>query len=305
MSTRLVVLVALLVCIEARPASACEPVPTQLREVLPADGASGVPTNAQVRLDYYGSETTGLENVEVRPVGGTALATTIALLGNAGYPLRLLVVVHLQAALAPQTQYEVRSGSTIVSTFRTGDGADTTPPTFAGIASITTSVMDCQSSACCGPNRIAYVNLRWGAASDDFSVGMVRYNVYGIGGALVVPMTSAQVVGYHVCSGELTGSGPSGTFQAGSGGYRVRAVDLAGNEDTNDVTQDVMVTCASPDGGGDGSSSSAGGCASTTGGSPALAIPLLLALWCLRSTKTRVRRGRAGSGVIASWLSMS
>jgi hypothetical protein len=223
--------------------------PTQLGDVLPADGTTGVPTNAQVRLDYDGFETTGLQDVEVRPVGGAALTTTIALLGNAGYPLRHLVVVRLQAPLAPQTQYEVRAGSTVVSTFRTGDGADTMPPTFAGIASVTTSVTDCASSACCGPNRIAYVHMGWGGVSDDFSTATVRYNVYA-GSALVVPMTSGRAVGYQVCSGELTGAGPSGDFQVGSGGYRVRAVDLAGNEDTNNVTQDVMVSCApQPDGG--------------------------------------------------------
>lgn len=295
-------LVALLLCVEAAPASACEPPPpTRLRDALPADGAIGVPINAQVRLDYDGVETTGLQDVEVRPVGGAALATTIALFGNAGYPLRHLVVVHLQTALAPQTQYEVRAGSTVVSTFRTGDGADTTPPSFAGITSVTTSVTDCASSACCGPNRIAYVHLGWGGVSDDFSVAMVRYNVYGAGGALVAPMTSAAAVGYQLCSGELTGAGPNGNFQGGSGGYRVRAVDLAGNEDPNDVTQDVMVSCApqpdaGPDAGngngnGDSSSSPSGGCACTTaGGSPdALAIPMLLVLWCLISTKTRRR----------------
>jgi len=297
---KLVVLVALLVCVEAARASACEPPPpTQLRDVLPADGTTGVPTNAQVRLDYYGFETTGLQAVEVRPVGGAALTTTIALLGNAGYPLRQLVVVRLQAPLAPQTQYEVRAGSTVVSTFRTGDGADTMPPTFAGIASVTTSVTDCADSACCGPNRIAYVHMDWGGVSDDFGTATVRYNVYA-GSALVVPMTLDGAVGYQVCSGELTGTGPSGNFQGGSGGYRVRAVDLAGNEDTNNVTQDVMVSCTpqSDGGNGDGASSQAGGCACTTaGGSPSvLAVPLLLALWCLRSTKTRVRRGRAGSG---------
>lgn len=297
---KLVVLVALLVCVEAARVRACSPPPpTQLSAVLPADGTTGVPTNAQVRLDYYGFETTGLQDVEVRPVGGAALATTIALLDNAGYPLRHLVVVRLQAPLAPQTQYEVRAGSTIVSTFRTGDGADTMPPTFAGISSVTTSVSDCADSACCGPNRIAYVHMDWGGASDDFSTATVRYNVYA-GSALVVPMTLGRAVGYQVCSGELSGAGPLGNFEGGSGRYRVRAVDLAGNEDTNNVTQEVMVSCApQPDGGsGDGGSSQAGGCAcSTAGGSPAgLAVPLLLVLWCLRSTKPRVRRGQAGSG---------
>jgi len=283
---KLVMLVALLVCVETVPASACEPAPpgpARLRDVLPADGATGVPTNTQVRLDYDGSETTGLQDVEVRPVGGAALTTTIALLRNAGYPLRQLVVVHLQAPLAPQTQYEVVAGN-VVSTFRTGDGADTTPPTFAGIASVTTSVTDCSDSSCCGPNRIAYVRMSWDGASDDFSTAMVRYNVYA-GNALVVPMTSVGAVGFQVCSGQLSGTGPLANFEGGSGKYLVRAVDLAGNEDTNNVTQDVTVSC-------DG----AGGCACvTTGGFPAgLAVPLLLVLCGLASTKTRLRRARAG-----------
>jgi len=295
---KLVVLVALLVCVEAARASACEPPSTHLRDAVPADGAIGVPTNAQVRLDYYGSETTDLQDVEVRPIGGAALATTIVLLGNAGYPLRHLVVVQLQAPLAPQTQHEVRAGSTVVSTFRTGDGADTTPPGFAGITSVTTSVTDCSDTACCGPNRIAYVHLGWGGVSDDFSVAMVRYNVYA-GGALVVPMSDAAV-GYHLCSGQLTGTGPNGNFQGGSGGYRVRAVDLAGNEDTNDVTQDVMLSCAPPQPEeGDGSSPAAGGCGCTTaGGSPhAPAIPMLLVLWCLKRRRSllSLRRRRHAS----------
>src|SRR6185503_1360937 len=152
--------------------------------------------------------------------------------------------------------------------------------------SITTSVIDCSSSACCGPNRIVYIHLGWGSISDDFNVAMVRYNVYGPGGALVVPMASGSAVGYQLCSGELTGTGPNGNFQGGSGGYRVHAVDLAGNEDANDVTREVMVSCAPQTDGvnGDNSSSSAGGCACTsTRGSPqALALPMLLLLVCLR-----------------------
>ena len=286
----LVALAALVIWGEASPARACEPSsPAQLVDVMPANGATGVPTNAQVRLDYAGFETAGLQDVEVRLVDGAALATTVVTLGNAGYPLRNLVVARLQAPLAPQTQYEVRAGGAVVSTFRTGDGADTTPPVFAGIANVTTSATDCRDSACCGPNRIAYVHMDWGGVSDDFSIGLVRFNVYGAGGNLVVPMTSHRVVGYQVCSGQLSGSGPLGEFQGDSGRYRVRAVDLAGNEDTNDVTRDVTFSCALPQpdaGSSDGPSSPAGGCGCTTaGGSPSgLVVPMLLMLWGLRSS---------------------
>jgi hypothetical protein len=309
---KLVVIATLLVWADAAPASACEPSPPthQLDDVLPADGATEVPTNAEVRLEYQGFviPTTGLQDVVVRPVGGAALVTSVAMLDNAGYSSRHLVVVHLQAPLAPQTQYEVEAEGAVVSTFRTGDGADTMAPTFAGIASITTSVSECLSSSCCGPNRVAYVHMGWGGVSDDFNIRMVRFNVYGIDGALVVPMTSgsASVIGYQLCSGQFSGSGPLGNFEADSGEYHVRAVDLAGNEDTNDVTRDVTDPCAvsqPPDtgSGADGSSSPASGCTTAGGSRSALVVPMLLTLWCLRSTRTR-RRAEPSQVVPSSTL---
>ncbi|HEY3359411.1 MAG TPA: Ig-like domain-containing protein [Polyangia bacterium] len=274
-------------------AQACSPLFGYARDkVTPADGAVGVPTNAQVRLGYGGAAFLGFsayEDVVIQPAGGGPIAATVV---TTGIPASWTVTLRPAAALLPLTTYQVLAAvkapcgpydtdckpaqRELVATFTTGAAPDVTPPAFAGIANVTTQPEVCESDGCCGPFRAIHFTFEWGDATDD--TGVVGYRIYK-DDALVADTGARH--GVFVCSGEDTFT-PGYLFFAGAGSYRARAFDIAGNEDANRVAVDVRLDCSSESG-------TPGGCAGARppsgGGLALLSLALMLGAMLTRRAR--------------------
>lgn len=287
------------------PAHACSPPPAiGSRIILPGDGATNVPTNVRVALEYDGtSSRPELAEVQIQPVGGQPVAVT-AQRGLTNHPFRFLVFVRPTTPLAANTTFQILThipgvpcGSescitttfSVAATFTTGSGPDTVPPTYAGLSGVTASKQICDSDACCGPDRAVAYGFGRGTPTDD--VAYAGVNLYRVGSGLVSELTNLS--GFELCSGQPSGGGPSGDFMAPVGTFYAHAVDLAGNEDSNMQLVTVPVTCADvgkdgggSDTGGSGAGGSGGGCSSSV--APYSGPPLiLLALVLLRRRRRR------------------
>lgn len=284
-------------------AHACEP-PLAIgsRDILPGDGATNVPTNVRVALQYHGSSSRPeLADVQIQPVGGQPVAVT-AERGLTNHPFRFLTFVRPTAPLAANTTFQVltripgvpcgsesciTSTYSVAATFTTGGGPDTVPPTYAGLSGVTASVQTCNSDACCGPDRVVSYGFDRGTPTDDVAYAGVK--LYRVGSGLVSEF--GFLSGFELCSGQPTGGGPSGDFMAPVGTFYAHAVDLAGNEDSNMHLVTVPVTCADGmnagmDAGNGASGSSGAGCSSSV--APHSDPPLMvLALLLLRRRRWR------------------
>jgi len=252
------------------------------REVFPASGAMGLPTNTEVRVAYYNGYGLSGSSVVVRPVGGPPIALDIVQgswpVEDHGFAVRSAFTVLAKpiVPLLPNTTYEIldrviagcglrmgdagecmQSDAAVVSTFVTGPARDDAAPVFAGGNGATTgSIGVCDSSACCGPYAALRVTLSWDPSSDDLSADFIRYNLYraaegdgGIGGIALRYVPGPQLSGALLCSGgPLIGYGIRGMGTILTPGrYAVRAVDAAGHEDQNAAVIEVRGTCAGPD----------------------------------------------------------
>jgi hypothetical protein len=193
-----------------------------------------------------------VKDIIVRPVGGSAVVATAAEQRNISNPYLRTYVVSPTAPLAPATSYEIASkvkpscdidcvsaSYELLGTFTTGSGPDTTPPTFAGANAV--KVFDaviCDNTACCGPYTGIPVQVDIGSATDES--GVAAYYIYVDGQRVSVYGTR----GLAICSGSISGGGAVDWVNAQSGRYVVHAVDLAGNEDTNDFGAQVALDCA-------------------------------------------------------------
>ena len=120
------------VALAPRPADACS-CAAPLGPVSPADGETGLPTNAALLID------TSLEAV-----------TSVTLTAPGGAQVALIPETHggflierPAAPLQPNTTYTVTTtrATAITSTFTTGAASDSTPPSFPGASSVTLAVM--------------------------------------------------------------------------------------------------------------------------------------------------------------------
>jgi hypothetical protein len=135
---------------------------------------------------------------------------------------------------------------TVISTFTTGAGPDTTPPVLSGNLTHTSGKMDCNSSACCGPYTGYTVTFNWQNASDT---SIVYYELAqgsstvlsGFGPVPAGSSSGANVVGEFFCSG--MGSMGLGMFRGVAGNYALVAVDLAGNRSAA-ITDQVTLDCS-------------------------------------------------------------
>jgi MYXO-CTERM domain-containing protein len=284
---------AIVCCVLWPPrAHACEP-PQAIgdRVILPSDGAANVPTNVRVALRYYGSsDDPELADVQIQPVDGQPVAVT-AQGGITNHPFRSVVFIRPTAPLATNTTFQIltripvvpcgsasciSSTYSVAATFTTGSGPDTVSPTYAGLSRVTASEQTCDSSACCGPDRVVLYHFDLGTPTDD--VAYAGMKLYRVGTGLVSEFTLS---GFEVCSGQPTGGGPTGDFMAPVGTFYAHAVDLAGNEDSNMQLVTVPVTCVD---GMDASGSSNAGCSVAPQSGPPL---ILLALFLLRRRRWR------------------
>lgn len=298
-----------------RVASACSaPGPgIFVRTVDPPDGATGVPTNAEVLVRYKG--TFDLDpQVRIRQPGMPVLDADVKQISGFTLGDDELFIVRPTAALAANTTYEVLDrvtvpctdctlgGFEVVATFTTGTGTDTSPPDFAGLASLDSN--QGQNSGTCGDYTYLTFALSWKSASDDEPTAWLRYNVYNTRGLIAARVSSDQITGETICSGRADFDPLEADFEAGTGLYWVRAVDLAGNEDqnTHELATGSCGTPALPDAGAGGTVSadagpvgaaSPGGCAVTLarGGAGARA-PAVLAAFALLAWAGRRRRVR-------------
>jgi hypothetical protein len=248
--------------------------------MFPRDGATGAPTNVEVRIRYWGFfdssyEFTFLAEPMLRNLEGVEVPLAIETFAQRAYKIpdspSLLVIARPTVPLDPMQIYEVLdrvgdgscmpdgdcSDYHVISTFQTEAEADEVPPTAAVITDVGVGCDSCYSGACCGPYEQTYGFVRWNAASDDGPLG-VAYDVY-TGGLRV----AARI---HQTS-----------FSGPIEGYRIESVDAAGNTDPGMYEPPPPPrTCEFPgpdggDAGPAGSTDGGGGCsvAPRSAGSPA------------------------------------
>lgn len=267
------------VWIEPPAAHACTaPTPgIRTRHVFPSDKASAVPLNARV-LVFYGAHSSvvpidqlgsDLELVTEHgaPVLVTREATTTA---TNAWDRQIVVILQPREPLAAGRRFEIRDrrhvpcgppyGSdppcalgtpTSFASFTTGSATDVTPPTFAGLSALTAGSREvCDGSGCCGAQISQLFAASWQPSVDDVAGKDVLYNVYAAGTLLVGLQRETMLSLAVQCNGP--GSSPF-AVRTHPGPHTVRAVDWAGNEDTNTVSLAVPATaCASVADGGAG-----------------------------------------------------
>ena len=250
--------------------SACSPPRPGISNlaVHPPTKTNDVPLNGRiiVRLNRVTWQPNSFrEKFEIRPVGGSVLQVTPRLIGR-GHWKRY--VFTFSKPLKPNTTYEVltniqkvpcsfNSGSStcaagksrVISTFQTGTKADNQPPQFKGLKSITPPPKRsvCPNSACCGPYDYGRFSLGWDPATDETSPKHVLYNVYRLPD-LKKPLLELvpTAFGIELCSGHFPGERwDNFTMRSFPINYKfvVRAVDLAGNEDTNTISKQLNNLC--------------------------------------------------------------
>jgi hypothetical protein len=145
-------------------ASACqrEPPGVRSRQVLPADGATGVPTNTRIAVEYLASDIEIAPSLALRTEGGTFVPHDVVSEEEGNSPT---FVIAPRAPLAPGTRYWIYdrirlerecaatggvpcTGEPLAfATFTTGATADTTPPTSTGVA-IETHYVSAEQNSC-------------------------------------------------------------------------------------------------------------------------------------------------------------
>ncbi|HEY8924140.1 MAG TPA: hypothetical protein VIU64_07140, partial [Polyangia bacterium] len=227
-----------------------------------------MPLNTAFVLTYNGSFTLSTSGIQLRPQGGAPVALEpVSLVGGSS------LVVRPQAPLSPQTVYEVLDSYTVpcqatecnggsphvVATFTTGDASDLTPPTFGGLASITITPAMVPPLGCISATDYYTFTLRWAPAADPGGAD-VRYHVYAGSERLASFLSATSIQGSMACLVSAATWLPSSSWAKP---LTVRAVDLAGNEDQNQIAMSVdRPSCPRPNdtgvGGAGGSQADAG-----------------------------------------------
>ncbi len=228
------------------------------RSVWPG-AEQAVPTNARLVVRY---------NLTGTPLNVPALGPDLLLLETNGWEvaasrevLGTTVVLRPEGGLQPNHAYQLADRRTIpcsgdgadpcplaaepqvFASFTTSAVADTAPPVFGGITNIgVTSHQDCNSGACCGTYDAYSVEASWATASDDVAAGDVRYNFYRREGSSLTLIQ--ELVAGTSAYGAVACSGTWGAPLV-PGDYVVRAVDWAGNEDSNLTTRRLENPCDS------------------------------------------------------------
>ncbi|MBI4510757.1 MAG: Ig-like domain-containing protein [Deltaproteobacteria bacterium] len=246
-------------------ASACSPPPPiASRWILPQDTATGVPINAEIRIEYSGSfyEEDPLDDIVVRRKGGDPVEVTVT---THRHRESFQVVAKPKAPLEAMTTYEVLARvievpcfnwspdspcfvkePTVVSSFTTGNDGDLVAPKFKGAWTVTQRYETCENDGCCGPYNAMFFLFHFDPATDDGPAEWIRYNVYDTQSNKLVLALVRGVSGYYACSQAGPMEGPFGQFPAAASDYIIRAVDLAGNEEKNEAKVRLDPQCRRP-----------------------------------------------------------
>lgn len=301
---------------EASRAEACSPPwGVSRRVVLPPDGATGVPLNAEVVVEYEGAVRDHEWPLQVRPVGGEPLALELDVFG-VGW--RAIATGRLDAQLEPDTTYEVldrltmpcqdsvanclRDDFAVVATFTTGTAPDLVAPQFGGLQTLSSDFVPEDESDSCGVYAYVDFHLWWDAAEDDSPVAWLRYVVYDTNDQRWnVQLGGISAAGQALCSGRSDVWPLGADFTGPVGGYFVRAVDIAGNEDINRIAKRTdecpvaepdagpMADAAEPDAGSGADAEASSGCGCGAGGSGTGGGALLLSMIVLGCLRRRAR----------------
>jgi hypothetical protein len=273
-----VVVATLLTIVDVEPADACSPPPDSIvgRSVVPEDGATGVPTNARVLIQYESGLGPPTSALELRALGGACVAFTEQTTNAHGAAMRILVPT---GDLAPATTYEVLdtldpqtcpSGHPdcygppmVIASFTTGDSADLIAPSATGVT-VESWYNDHSGSTCEKHDNSIVYWVTIDALADDRPTSWLRLEYRDPEGNLIGgPLPIVRL------GSSCPGGGGSGNIDVSlytsSDDFFVRVVDLAGNAEAESHFLDGL-TCAegaaggeSPDGGTDGGSSVDGG----------------------------------------------
>jgi hypothetical protein len=251
---------------------------------LPQDGAVGLPTNARLQVVYDAIvpsleilpaahltlETADGNPVEVDYLEGPprarflllTLVPTAPLVAGATYRL----VDRLPAKCVAWNIPDCLGEPSTIASFTVGDSADVTAPTFAGLAEVSSVFSPALPEATCGPVSDVRHALTWSAATDDGPAAWIHYDVYdGSGTLLGAGMVGELVRATQRCTGEPEFPVDSWSPHIlGGPRFLVRAVDIAGNGETNQVAVDG-IDCATFDPDGDGQLGTAGDDSGTAG----------------------------------------
>ncbi|MBU52748.1 MAG: hypothetical protein CL920_29000 [Deltaproteobacteria bacterium] len=239
------------------------------RTTLPVDGMKDVPTNTDILLEYKYTlfsgggggfsidETFRLLDAKGKEV---TLKKRIGASRTTGYWGRYVVILEPSAELSPNTTYTLSSNlsklpcalpsgcqpgdfSKIMS-FHTGAASDKTPPSFRGIEKLSgcEPASQCRSSACCGPYVQRTFALYWKSSKEAAS--SIRYNVYGDGVLFFERISTTSFAVTVSLSGTSFTPSSWSVLRSAPQKVTVRAVDMAGNEDTNRNSFDVPKVCS-------------------------------------------------------------
>jgi hypothetical protein len=246
-----------------------------LGQVWPADSATGVPSNARIWVHY---EVAGMFEVEVDLVDadGTEVPLSVEVLDGGKLEQvspKLLVATPL-TALARNSEYilSIGTGENVCDdpspiTFQTGTEADETSPDFGGASGVDAWFIE--GSGAVGPCDIGPDRHHYEVIGGEGAAGAAAY----------VLLEDEQPVAWSPSSTAL--SQIEGTGEPRGRCLVLRAVDVAGNHDDNDV-----VRCFGEV--GDDDDSAAGGdddaadCSCRTGGShpgASSVLALMVAAW--------------------------
>lgn len=287
------------------------------RLVLPADGATGVPTNTRVVVEYDAWGSWQLDGaIELRVAGGATVAVTDAKSERIG--LRAVRVTPA-VVLEPNTTYEIydsmavpcedpnnegldcRGAPTLIATFTTGADPDTQAPQSQW--SVTSSFgADGPATSCDWWGNYVTHATTVESVTDDRPIDEIRY-LYEAPGEPTRGPVPASVLG-HVCHQEPYIPGYDLYFPSDS--FSVRGIDLAGNVEVvaHQFAQpscEELEAAQSGDGGlgDDTASEDDAGCCST-GGDPVAALGLL-ALGLRRRRRDSSDRGAPRASTWWSW----
>ena len=282
-----------------RAAEACSWAPDQIesRTLMPHDGATDVPTNARVVVEYKAN--TNVEPaLEMRAANGDPVAVSVAK-SRARW---ITYVLTPEAELQPNTGYQIwddievgcvfgevdedcRTESRVVGSFTTGDAADLAPPTVE-VVTVSSHYDDPgEDTTCDWDGAQAYDVLTVEGIVDDNPVEWVRFYYYEMDGTLIGGPFPVATVGRD-CSGAYFAWYDIATPDR----FLLRAVDLAGNLESPGHEIDGMSceegAAGEEDDTDDGEDSDSGGCR-TGRGDGGLLLLLLLAVLARRQGAPR------------------